>query len=105
MVNARFGLAKRRRHRPHGSWMRVAGLAEALQTELDTAEGRGALLSQMGVVSSFSFGEGKGILKGATRALGVELRYVSPAVWKRDLGVSAVKGTSIRRARRYSPSK
>jgi Holliday junction resolvasome RuvABC endonuclease subunit len=59
--------------------------------------------SQMGVVSSFSFGEGKGILKGALRALGVELRYVHPSVWKRDLGCTADKNQTKARARRLFP--
>lgn len=59
--------------------------------------------SQMGVVSAFSFGEGKGILKGAIRALDIELRYVSPAVWKNNLGCSAAKQTSILRAKQLFP--
>jgi Holliday junction resolvasome RuvABC endonuclease subunit len=59
--------------------------------------------SQMGVVSSFSFGEGKGILKGICGARGLEINYVSPSVWKRDIGVSADKQSSRLRAKALFP--
>lgn len=59
--------------------------------------------SQMGVVSSFSFGEGKGILKGICGALGIKPRYVHPSVWKREIGVTAEKRSSILRAKHLFP--
>lgn len=59
--------------------------------------------SQMGVVSSFSFGEGKGILKGLAAGRGIIPNYVSPAVWKRDIGVTAEKRSSILKAKRLFP--
>ena len=59
--------------------------------------------SQMGVVSAFSFGEGKGILKGVIRALDIDLQYVSPSVWKNNLGCSANKQTSRDRAKELFP--
>jgi Holliday junction resolvasome RuvABC endonuclease subunit len=59
--------------------------------------------SQMGVVSSFSFGEGKGILKGIAAARGIEPFYVHPAVWKRDIGVTSEKRSSIIKAKRLFP--
>lgn len=37
--------------------------------------------------AAFSFGEGKGILKGVLAGCGVPRRYVSPMKWKRDLNV------------------
>jgi Holliday junction resolvasome RuvABC endonuclease subunit len=61
--------------------------------------------SQMGPVSIFTFGEGKGILKGACAGLGIERRYVPPATWKGVLGVSADKKTSKRRAHGLFPGK
>lgn len=61
--------------------------------------------SQMGVVSAFSFGEGKGILKGACAGIGVKPRYVPPAVWKAVMGVSANKKTSKARALQLFPGK
>lgn len=41
-----------------------------------------------GHVGAFSFGEGKGILKGVLAGCGVPRRYVSPQKWKADLHVS-----------------
>jgi hypothetical protein len=58
---------------------------------------------QMGVVSAFSFGEGKGVLKGVLAGLGVERRYVSPAKWKADLGTSSDKDHTKALARRLFP--
>jgi crossover junction endodeoxyribonuclease RuvC len=43
--------------------------------------------SQMGVVGAFTFGEGKGTLRGVLGALGVPRRFVSPMTWKARLGV------------------
>jgi hypothetical protein len=58
---------------------------------------------QMGVVSAFSFGEGKGVLKGVLAGLGVERRYVSPAKWKADLGTSSDKDHTKALARKLFP--
>lgn len=44
--------------------------------------------------ASFTFGEGKGILKGVLAGLGIPRRYVSPMKWKRDLNV-ATEGVLI----------
>lgn len=41
-----------------------------------------------GAVGAFSFGEGKGLLKGVLAGLRVPRRYVSPQRWKTDLNVS-----------------
>ncbi|WP_139247225.1 crossover junction endodeoxyribonuclease RuvC [Hyphomicrobium sp. NDB2Meth4] len=58
---------------------------------------------QMGVVSSFSFGEGKGILKGIAAGRGITPSYITPSVWKRDIGVTAEKRSSILKAKRLFP--
>lgn len=58
---------------------------------------------QMGVTSSFTFGDGKGLLRGILRARGVELHRVHPSVWKRDMRVTADKRSSIRRAKKLFP--
>ena len=54
---------------------------------------------QMGVTSSFSFGEGKGTLVGILAALRVPVRLVSPAAWKRKMGLTADKGDAKQLAR------
>lgn len=54
---------------------------------------------QMGVTSSFSFGEGKGTLIGILAALRVPVRLVSPAVWKREMRLSSAKDEAKRLAR------
>jgi crossover junction endodeoxyribonuclease RuvC len=59
---------------------------------------------QMGVVSAFTFGEGKGVLHGVLAGLLIEERLVSPARWKGDLGTSADKKHSKALARRLFPA-
>lgn len=54
---------------------------------------------QMGVVSAFSFGEGKGVLKGVLAGQGVPFVLVSPAKWKSDMGTIADKNHTKRLAR------
>ena len=61
---------------------------------------------QMGVVSSFSFGEGKGILKGVLAASGLrrEQRFwVAPATWKGQLRISADKPIAKKQAHLLFP--
>lgn len=58
---------------------------------------------QMGVVSAFSFGEGKGILKGVLAAHDCERHYVSPSVWKGDLACTADKNQTKRVAKLLLP--
>lgn len=56
--------------------------------------------SQMGVVSAFSFGEGKGIIKGCVAGvLKLAPHYVSPATWKAAMRVTADKNQTKRMAR------
>jgi crossover junction endodeoxyribonuclease RuvC len=42
---------------------------------------------KQGVVSTFSFGESQGIVKGVVGCLGLPLELVSPRVWMRGLGI------------------
>jgi len=46
----------------------------------------------------FTFGRGLGIVEGVALGAGIPVRWVSPAKWKRALGLSADKGASRRRA-------
>ena len=58
---------------------------------------------QMGVVSAFSFGEGKGILLGAAAALNIPVTLVKPTNWKKILRVPADKRASVQRATQLLP--
>ena len=51
-----------------------------------------------GVTSSFNFGRSLGATEGVFAACGRPIVYVSPARWKRSLGLSADKTASRRRA-------
>lgn len=53
---------------------------------------------QMGVTSSFAFGDGYGVLRGVVAALRYPVRFVEPSVWKKAAGLTADKGGSRRLA-------
>lgn len=55
-------------------------------------------MPKQGVSSSFDFGRSKGVVEGVFAMAGRPLRYVSPAKWKKALGITADKGTARRRA-------
>jgi hypothetical protein len=59
---------------------------------------------QMGVVSAFSFGEGKGILLGVAAAMGVPTTLVKPTQWKKQMRVPADKRASVQRASQLFPA-
>lgn len=59
---------------------------------------------QMGTVSAFSFGEGKGILLGAAAAQGVPITQVKPAQWKKLMRVPADKRAAVQRASQLFPA-
>jgi hypothetical protein len=59
---------------------------------------------QMGVVSAFSFGEGKGILLGAAAALGIPTTLVKPTQWKKQMRVPADKRATVQRASQLFPA-
>lgn len=48
--------------------------------------------------SMFTFGRSLGAIEGVLGALGIPVRYVTPAKWKADAGLSKDKGQSRRRA-------
>ena len=62
-------------------------------------------MPKQGVASSFSFGRSLGVVEGVALGRGCSVRYVSPARWKRALGLTADKGTARRRAIELWPSK
>lgn len=47
-----------------------------------------------GSVSAFTFGRGFGAIEMACAALGHEVHYVTPSVWKKYFGLIAPKGTA-----------
>lgn len=53
---------------------------------------------QMGVVSSFRFGQGFGVVQGVIQALGLPVRYIYPGVWKPGMGLSSDKSLSTVKA-------
>ena len=58
---------------------------------------------QMGVVSAFAFGEGKGVLIGLAAALALPLTLVKPAAWKKAMRVPADKAATVLRASQLFP--
>ncbi len=81
-------------------------LDEAVHNYLDplsTIQGHGVIedvhsMPKQGVASSFSFGRSLGAAETALACNGLVLHYVSPARWKKALGLSQDKGASRRRA-------
>ena len=59
---------------------------------------------QQGVSSAFNYGVGFGSLLGACGVLSIPLHLVSPAKWKRDLGLSSDKNASLDKARLLFPA-
>jgi crossover junction endodeoxyribonuclease RuvC len=56
-----------------------------------------------GVSSTFAFGKGYGVILGVLAAHGVPVTLVSPAVWKRALGVLKAKDAARARASQLLP--
>lgn len=56
-----------------------------------------------GVTSMFSFGTTYGLLRGAIAACGIPRTYVTPAKWKKVLGVAAEKDSARARASQLMP--
>jgi crossover junction endodeoxyribonuclease RuvC len=61
-------------------------------------------MPNQGVSSSFRFGQAFGAIEGVLGALGVSLSYVTPAQWKRALGLSADKDEARLRAIQLYPA-
>jgi hypothetical protein len=86
-----------------------AGLLEAWIEDVHAIGGKvqrkdGSWGNRDGVVGAFSFGEGKGVLKGVLGALSVPRRYTPPATWKGAMGVTSDKKTGILKAQRMFPA-
>lgn len=95
-------------HRSNGkSYVDAPALARMIESaRIDEAWVEDVYSSpQMGVVSAFSFGEGKGTLIGVLAACGVPVRLVSPSVWKAKLGLSLPKGLPKKEAKRLGKAK
>ena len=56
-----------------------------------------------GIASSFAFGVGFGSLLSVLQALHIRIEFVTPAVWKRSLGLSKDKDASLHKARLLFP--
>jgi len=56
-----------------------------------------------GVASTFKFGVGYGTILGVLAALGIAHRLVTPAVWKRGMGVTADKASARGLAQQLFP--
>jgi crossover junction endodeoxyribonuclease RuvC len=56
-----------------------------------------------GVASSFNFGVGFGSILSILQARGISIEFVTPSVWKRDLGLSKDKNASLHKARLLYP--
>jgi len=86
------------------------GMAQLLRgivnSMLDRGHGYQALVAienvhsmpKQGVASSFHFGVGYGIWRGIIAALGLSCQRVEPAVWKKAMGVAAVKNSAVAKA-------
>jgi crossover junction endodeoxyribonuclease RuvC len=79
---------------------------------LDAIRGRSAravvervsAMPRQGVSSSFAFGVGFGSILGLLQAMRISIEFVTPAAWKRGLGLSADKHASLHRARLLFPT-
>lgn len=60
-------------------------------------------MPKQGVTSTFNFGMGFGCILGILKALNMKYTLVKPQTWKRAMGVTADKKTSIRKAQTLFP--
>ena len=61
-------------------------------------------MPRQGVASSFAFGVGFGSVLGVLQALHLPIELITPAVWKRALGLTCDKRASLDRARWLFPT-
>lgn len=86
--------------------------AELQSTLLDALRGRTAravvervsAMPKQGIASAFTFGVGFGSILGVLRALQIRIELVTPATWKRALGLSSDKHASLHKARLLFPT-
>lgn len=58
---------------------------------------------KQGVVSTFNFGCNFGFIQGVLKAYKIEYKLITPQKWKKEMGVTSDKDTSIREAKRLFP--
>ena len=103
------------------AWIKDSGKAEAERLNVETLASRLRVITgngsrptmcyvekvhsmpKQGVSSTFSFGMNYGIIIGHLMALGVNYELVQPSVWKKAMGVTADKRTSIKRCKELFP--
>jgi crossover junction endodeoxyribonuclease RuvC len=61
-------------------------------------------MPRQGVASSFAFGVGLGSILGVLQAMRLPIELVTPATWKRALGLTSDKRASLDKARLLFPS-
>ena len=65
---------------------------------------RVSAMPKQGIASAFQFGVGFGSILGVLQALHLPIEFVTPAVWKRSLGLSKDKHASLHKARLLFPT-
>lgn len=86
--------------------------SELQSTLLDAIGGRTAsavvervsAMPRQGVASSFQFGVGFGSILSVLQTMHIRVELVTPAVWKRSLGLSSDKRASLHKARLLYPT-
>jgi crossover junction endodeoxyribonuclease RuvC len=73
------------------------------RTAVATVE-RVSSMPGQGIASSFQFGVGFGSILGVLQALHIRIEFVTPAMWKRSLGLSRDKHASLHKARLLFPA-
>jgi len=61
-------------------------------------------MPKQGIASAFTFGAGLGSILATVQTLRLPLELVTPATWKRALGLGAEKRASLDKARLLFPS-
>jgi crossover junction endodeoxyribonuclease RuvC len=91
------------------AWVDAQGMTSLL---IDTLGGRPAraviervsAMPRQGIASAFNFGVGFGSLLALVQARYLPIELVTPAVWKRALGLSSNKRASLDKARLLYPT-
>lgn len=103
------------------AWIKDNGKAKAERLNIETLAnrlriitGNGSIPSKcyvekvhampkQGVSSTFTFGVGYGFILGTLTAVGVKYELVTPEKWKKHMGVTADKRTSVKRCQKLFP--
>lgn len=81
----------------------ILGYCNGLPHQATCIIERVSAMPKQGVSSSFGFGVNFGSVLGVLQALEVRIELVTPAKWKRDLGLTAEKHASLHKARLLFP--